>query len=76
MTNNKQDITHNIPGKLKYSWILQLLYFELDGSKYLEHSITMPCIKCNSDFNLFNWKIKCGECEEKFCASCLRKKEG
>ncbi|XP_044753430.1 E3 ubiquitin-protein ligase RNF34 [Coccinella septempunctata] len=36
----------------------------------------MPCIKCNSDFNLFNWKMKCGECEEKFCASCLRRREG
>lgn len=36
----------------------------------------MPCIKCKADFNLFNWKIKCGECDEKFCASCLKKRDG
>ncbi|XP_023014304.2 E3 ubiquitin-protein ligase RNF34 [Leptinotarsa decemlineata] len=36
----------------------------------------MPCTKCRSDFNLFNWKIKCGECEDKYCNKCLRRKEG
>lgn len=36
----------------------------------------MPCAKCNSDFTLFNWKIKCGECEDKYCNKCLRRKEG
>ncbi|KAL1516552.1 hypothetical protein ABEB36_000457 [Hypothenemus hampei] len=36
----------------------------------------MPCSKCNSDFTLFNWKIKCGECEAKYCNKCLRRKEG
>lgn len=36
----------------------------------------MPCSKCKSDFTLFNWKIKCGECEDKYCNKCLKRKEG
>ncbi|KAG5880544.1 hypothetical protein JTB14_026777 [Gonioctena quinquepunctata] len=36
----------------------------------------MPCTKCRSDFNLFNWKVKCGECEEKYCNKCLKRREG
>ncbi|CAG9821962.1 unnamed protein product [Phaedon cochleariae] len=36
----------------------------------------MPCVKCKSDFNLFNWKIKCGECGDKYCNKCLKRKEG
>ncbi|CAG9836631.1 unnamed protein product [Diabrotica balteata] len=36
----------------------------------------MPCTKCRSDFNLFNWKIKCGECEDKYCNKCLKRREG
>ncbi|XP_050300891.1 E3 ubiquitin-protein ligase RNF34 [Anthonomus grandis grandis] len=36
----------------------------------------MPCTKCSSDFTLFNWKIKCGECENKYCNKCLKRKEG
>ncbi|KAJ8917156.1 hypothetical protein NQ315_012648 [Exocentrus adspersus] len=36
----------------------------------------MPCSKCMSDFNLLNWKIKCGECEEKYCNKCLKRREG
>ncbi|XP_057657608.1 E3 ubiquitin-protein ligase RNF34 [Diorhabda carinulata] len=36
----------------------------------------MPCTKCRSDFNLLNWKIKCGECEDKYCNKCLKRREG
>ncbi|KAJ8960027.1 hypothetical protein NQ318_009464 [Aromia moschata] len=36
----------------------------------------MPCTKCRADFNLFNWKIKCGECEGKYCNKCLKRREG
>ncbi|CAG9769893.1 unnamed protein product [Ceutorhynchus assimilis] len=36
----------------------------------------MPCTKCNSEFTLLNWKIKCGECESKFCNKCLKRKDG
>lgn len=36
----------------------------------------MPCTKCKSDFNLLNWKFKCGECDDRYCAKCLKKKEG
>ncbi|KAL3269485.1 hypothetical protein HHI36_008552 [Cryptolaemus montrouzieri] len=36
----------------------------------------MPCTKCNSDFNFFNWKIRCGECQGKYCTKCLKKREG
>ncbi|CAG9861879.1 unnamed protein product [Phyllotreta striolata] len=36
----------------------------------------MPCTKCGSDFNLLNWKIKCGECEDKYCNKCLKRREG
>ncbi|XP_066250475.1 E3 ubiquitin-protein ligase rififylin-like [Euwallacea similis] len=36
----------------------------------------MPCSKCNSDFTLINWKIKCGECEDKYCNKCLKRKNG
>lgn len=36
----------------------------------------MPCSKCKSDFTLFNWKIKCGECEDKYCNKCLKRKDG
>lgn len=36
----------------------------------------MPCTKCRSDFNLFNWKIKCGECGDKYCSKCLSKRDG
>ncbi|XP_030768400.1 E3 ubiquitin-protein ligase rififylin isoform X2 [Sitophilus oryzae] len=36
----------------------------------------MPCSKCKSDFTLFNWKIRCGECEAKYCNKCLRRKDG
>ncbi|KAK9890887.1 hypothetical protein WA026_012229 [Henosepilachna vigintioctopunctata] len=31
----------------------------------------MPCTKCNADFNFFTWKMKCGECTDKFCLKCL-----
>ncbi|XP_060529445.1 E3 ubiquitin-protein ligase rififylin [Cylas formicarius] len=36
----------------------------------------MPCTKCQSDFTLFNWKIRCGECEDKYCNKCLKRKDG
>ncbi|CAH0554457.1 unnamed protein product [Brassicogethes aeneus] len=36
----------------------------------------MPCTLCRADFNLFNWKLKCGECDEKYCSKCLKKREG
>ncbi|KAJ8933934.1 hypothetical protein NQ314_013690 [Rhamnusium bicolor] len=36
----------------------------------------MPCTKCRSDFNLLNWKIKCGECDDKYCNKCLKRREG
>lgn len=36
----------------------------------------MPCTKCKSDFTLFNWKIRCGECEDKYCNKCLKRKDG
>lgn len=35
----------------------------------------MPCCKCNADFNLLNWKLKCIECEEYHCSKCLRKND-
>ncbi|KAJ8978041.1 hypothetical protein NQ317_013569 [Molorchus minor] len=36
----------------------------------------MPCTKCRADFNIFNWKIKCGECDGKYCNRCLKRSEG
>ncbi|XP_019868934.1 E3 ubiquitin-protein ligase rififylin [Aethina tumida] len=36
----------------------------------------MPCTRCRSDFNLLNWKIKCGECDDKYCNKCLKKWDG
>ncbi|XP_017771772.1 PREDICTED: E3 ubiquitin-protein ligase RNF34 [Nicrophorus vespilloides] len=36
----------------------------------------MPCSKCNSDFNVLNWKLKCFECETNFCSKCLTKVYG
>ena len=35
----------------------------------------MPCAKCKSDFNVFNWKTKCNECLTYYCSKCLKKQE-
>lgn len=36
----------------------------------------MPCIKCNADFNLLTWKMRCIECEDFHCFKCVKKQEG
>lgn len=39
------------------------------------YSSNMPCTKCNAEFTLLNWKLKCFECEENYCSKCLKKIE-
>ncbi|KAK5645566.1 hypothetical protein RI129_006866 [Pyrocoelia pectoralis] len=36
----------------------------------------MPCTKCNSEFTLLTWKIKCSDCEFYYCSKCLRRTQG
>lgn len=36
----------------------------------------MPCTKCNSEFTLLTWKIKCSDCELYYCTKCLRRTQG
>ncbi|XP_031351524.1 E3 ubiquitin-protein ligase rififylin [Photinus pyralis] len=36
----------------------------------------MPCTKCNTEFTLLTWKIKCSDCEMYYCTKCLRKTQG
>ncbi|KAF5306148.1 hypothetical protein FQR65_LT07424 [Abscondita terminalis] len=36
----------------------------------------MPCTKCNTEFTLLTWKIKCTDCELYYCTKCLRKLNG
>lgn len=36
----------------------------------------MSCRKCLSVFSLFNWKIKCAECDDNYCSKCLMKQDG
>lgn len=36
----------------------------------------MPCTKCNTEFTLLTWKIKCTDCELYYCTKCLRRYNG